>query len=154
MHVSNKERYIDPEKRPLWSISLIVLIIDKLCKKTEEINAIHEYYLIIAKKNKRKECLESLNGKNIKPVNLRKIPSVDRAIKIGESWSFFEVKGQKISLSKKGVAFAQELSRNKEIFIREKKYLTEIAEKEMNKKTIKNIRLGELFFIKSGNKKT
>lgn len=126
---------IDPELRPIWRISILVLVLSKLCRgSTASLKKIQVIYAIISSYEKRTAYLHDRLDAEI---NVRFDPLLDRAISIGIGDGFFELNSSKsILLTKVGKDFSSYIYKHSELFIDEKKFIASFTKSEFSDENI------------------
>lgn len=144
---NNRGTPIDPELRPLWRISLISLIIMRMCAGNKaNIKKIQALYSLVSSEKKRALYTERLNNKtNIPFINIRFDPLVDRAIDMGVGEGIFMLdEAKSINLTIKGLSFSKRIDSEKTIFLPEKEFMRQFKRNHFNDKTINTLLTGEL----------
>lgn len=134
---------LDPELRPLWRISLLVLIIMKLCSGNKaNVKKLQALYSLVASKKKREIFLSPMDNHYL--LNIRFDPIVDRAIDMGLGYSLFELDDAKsVILSDKGLAYGKRIEEDNCIFILEKEFMNKFKKSYFTDKRINDLITGE-----------
>jgi hypothetical protein len=138
---------IDPELRPLWRISIITLILFKLCSGNKaNSKKIQVLYSLVASEKKRNSYKSSIKNPNSTSIiNIRFDPLVDRAVDMGLGEMIFLLDDAKsIKLTEKGLAFAKRIDKDCNIFIIEKDFLSLFTKSYFNDAIINALIAGEL----------
>jgi hypothetical protein len=130
---------IDPELRPLWRISLIALILLKLCignkANSKKIQAL--YSLMASEKKRHAYYSNFSNSGSTLRINIRFDPLVDRAVDIGLGETVFLLDDAKsIKLTDKGLAFARKIDKDTDVFIIEKAFISHFNKSHFNENVI------------------
>ncbi|MGX9240710.1 hypothetical protein ACWXVW_05265 [Pantoea dispersa] len=126
---------VDPELRPVWRISILVIILSKLCRgSTASLKKLQVIYAIISSHEKRESyLLKRLNSE----INVRFDPLLDRAISIGVGEGFFEFNSAKsVTLTKIGKSFSLYIYKCSELFVDEKEFLEHFSKTEFSDEKI------------------
>lgn len=126
---------VEPELRPIWRISILVIILSKLCRgSTASLKKLQVIYAIISSHDKRESYLfKRLNAE----INVRFDPLLDRAISIGIGEGLFEFNSAKsVTLTKKGQSFSSYIYKCAELFVDEKKFLDNFNKTEFSDEKI------------------
>lgn len=135
---------LDPELRPLWRISLIVIILMKLCSGSKaNSKKLQALYSLVASEKKRQ--LYSSDTSDHISLNIRFDPLVDRAIDMGIGHHIFELDDAKsIKLTGKGIAFGKRVDKDTNIFILEKDFMNQFRKSHFTDKRINSLITGEI----------
>ncbi|PHZ60674.1 hypothetical protein CRG86_007040 [Photobacterium leiognathi] len=135
---------VDAELRPLWRISLLALILYKLCSGNKaNLKKIQVLYALVSSDKKRAAYRRGLfSSENI---NIRFDPLVDRAIDIGIGEKLFAIDDAKsIKLTPKGVKFAKKIDVDTNLFILESDFINAYSKSHFNDQRINNIIQGNV----------
>lgn len=138
---------LDPELRPLWRISLLILILSKLCSGNKaNSKKIQSLYSLISSEKKRNAYLLYLVGEcQSESINIRFDPLVDRAIDIGVGYGFFELDSSKrICLTTKGISFEKRIESDPNLFLIEKNYMKQFKKSHFTDQVITSLIAGDL----------
>ena len=138
---------IDPELRPLWRISLISTILLKLCSGNKaNSKKLQTLYSLISSQKKRQAYKKSITeGDSSTIINIRFDPLVDRAVDMGIGEKLFILDDAKsIKLSNKGLAFANKIITDNNIFTIEKEFINSFKKSHFNDNTINKLINGDL----------
>lgn len=126
---------VEPELRTIWRISLIIIILKKLCRgSSANLKKIQVIYSILSSKEKRDSY--SSNSGNAE-LNIRFDPLLDRAISIGLGEGLFELdEAKSIKLTEKGNTFSESIYSDKNIFLLEKEFIGLYSKSEFTDKNI------------------
>lgn len=135
--------HLDPELRPLWRISLLTLILMKLCSGSKSNSKkLQALYSLVASEKKRNLYTSDKNSHD--SLNIRFDPLVDRAIDMGIGHLLFELDDAKsIVLTDKGVAFGKRIENENDIFILEKNFINKFKKSHFTDKRINSLIAGE-----------
>lgn len=136
--------HLDPELRPLWRISLLILILMKLCSgnkaNSKKLQAL--YSLVASEKKRHFYTSDSTEQQSL---NIRFDPLVDRAIDLGVGHSLFELDDSKsVALTAKGASFGKRVENDENIFILEKKFMNNFKRSHFTDKRINSLITGEV----------
>ncbi|HGS4800661.1 TPA: hypothetical protein ACMDRB_000930 [Vibrio cholerae] len=136
--------HLDPELRPLWRISLLILILMKLCSGNKaNSKKLQALYSLVASEKKR--LFYSSDSTKQQFLNIRFDPLVDRAIDLGVGHSLFELDDSKsVVLTAKGSAFGKRVDSDKDIFILEKNFMNNFNKSHFTDKRINSLITGEV----------
>lgn len=126
---------IEPELRPIWRISILVIILSKICRgSTASLKKLQVIYAVISSQDKREMyLLKRLKAE----INVRFDPLLDRAISIGIGEGILEFNSAKsITLTKKGNDFSSYIYKYKELFVDEKSFLDKVNKAEFSDEKI------------------
>lgn len=126
---------IDPELRPIWRISMLVIILRKLCRNSSaNLKKLQVLYSILSSKEKRE--LYIINGTKSE-INIRFDPLLDRAISLGLGEGLFSLDSAKsIVLTDKGNVFSDKIYNHKAILTLEKEFISLYSKSEFTDKNI------------------
>ncbi|WDV29748.1 hypothetical protein [Aeromonas caviae] len=135
--------HLDPELRPLWRISLLVLILIKLCSGNKaNSKKLQALYSLVASEKKRLLYSSDINSHDF--LNIRFDPLVDRAIDLGVGHLLFKLDDAKsIVLTTKGIAFGKRIEQDDNIFILEKQFMNQFKISHFTDKRINSLITGE-----------
>ncbi|XNS81072.1 hypothetical protein AB6D09_017825 [Vibrio cyclitrophicus] len=138
---------LDPELRPLWRISLLILILSKLCSggkaNSKKIQAL--YSLVSSEKKRNAYPQSDKDEHSNKSINIRFDPLVDRAVDIGVGYGFFELDDSKrICLTQKGKNFGKEIQADSNLFIIENNYMKNFKKSHFTDQVITSLIAGDL----------
>ncbi|MBY8291492.1 hypothetical protein KW537_14435 [Vibrio fluvialis] len=136
--------HIDPELRPLWRISLLILILMKLCSGSKaNSKKLQALYSLVASEKKRH--FYTTDNTEQQSLNIRFDPLVDRAIDLGVGHYLFELDGSKsVTLTAKGAAFGKRIEKDENIFILEKSFMNNFKKSHFTDKRINSLITGEV----------
>jgi predicted transcriptional regulator len=126
---------VEPELRPVWRISLIIIILKNLCRgSSASLKKIQVLYSILSSSDKRDAYSKhSINAE----LNIRFDPLLDRAISIGLGEGLLELdEAKSIRLTRKGNQFSEKIYANKNIFELEKEFIESYTKSEFTDKNI------------------
>ncbi|MCS6123992.1 hypothetical protein [Shewanella baltica] len=138
---------LDPELRPLWRISLLILILSKLCSggkaNSKKLQAL---YSLISSDKKRKAYPRSGEGKDSNAsINIRFDPLVDRAVDMGIGYGFFELDDSKsVCLTQKGKNFGKKIEADTNLFVVENNYMKNFTKSHFTDQVISSLIAGDL----------
>ncbi len=138
---------LDPELRPLWRISLLVLILSKLCSGDKaNSKKIQALYSLISSEKKRKAYPRFDEGEHPnESINIRFDPLVDRALDMGVGYGFFELDDSKrICLTQKGKNFGKKIEADSNLFIIENNYMKQFKKSHFTDQVITSLIAGDL----------
>ena len=138
---------IDPELRPLWRISLIVLILVKLCSGNKaNPKKVQVLYSLVSSEKKRLAYIDKTNKSKRKySINVRFDPLVDRAIDIGIGNNMFELdEAKSVKLTSLGLSYGKKIEKDTNIFILEKAFMSQFKKSYFNDKIINSLLSGDL----------
>lgn len=135
---------VDAELRPLWRISLLALILYKLCSGNKaNLKKIQVLYALVSSDKKRVAYRKGLLS--CENSNIRFDPLVDRAIDIGIGEKLFVIDDAKsIKLTSKGVNFAKKIDVDTNLFILESDFINVYSKSHFNDQRINNIIQGNV----------
>ncbi|KAB1178932.1 hypothetical protein [Photobacterium damselae] len=135
--------HIDAELRPLWRISLLVIILMRLCSGNKaNSKKIQALYSLVASEKKRK--IYSSRSTNNEYLNIRFDPLVDRAIDIGVGHGLFKLDDAKsIVLTDKGISFGKRIEEDDNVFILEKNFMKQFKKSFFTEQRINSLITGE-----------
>lgn len=135
--------HIDAELRPLWRISLLVIILMRLCSGNKSNSKkIQALYSLVASEKKRR--IYSSRGTNNEYLNIRFDPLVDRAIDIGVGHGLFKLDDAKsIVLTEKGISFGKRIEDDDNVFILEKDFMKQFKKSFFTDQRINSLITGE-----------
>ena len=136
--------HLDPELRPLWRISLLILILMKLCSGNKaNSKKLQALYSLVASEKKR-HIYSSKRNNNVS-LNIRFDPLVDRAIDMGVGYGLFNLDDAKsIILTSKGTDFGKRVEKDSNIFIVEKDFMNKFKKSHFTDKRINSLITGEI----------
>lgn len=138
---------IDPELRPLWRISIISLILMKLCSGNKaNAKKIQALYSLVSSEKKRSAYLSNIfDSGSVSTINIRFDPLVDRAVDmaLGDRMLCLD-DAKSIKLTEKGLAFAKRIDDDNDIFIIEKKFIDQFNKSHFNDRVINSLITGDL----------
>ncbi|MEQ2026832.1 hypothetical protein ABLB84_13895 [Xenorhabdus szentirmaii] len=136
--------HLDPELRPLWRISLLILILMKLCSGNKaNSKKLQALYSLVASEKKRHLYTSDRNSHE--SLNIRFDPLVDRAIDMGVGHCLFELDDAKsVVLTAKGMAFGKSVEKDCNIFILEKDFMSNFKKSHFTDKRINSLITGEI----------
>ncbi|MFB9869154.1 hypothetical protein [Vreelandella sulfidaeris] len=138
---------IDPELRPLWRISLIALILFKICSGNKaNSKKIQVLYSLVASEKKRRSYRLIIEKEELNlSVNVRFDPLVDRAVDIALGEEIFILDASKsIKLTEKGLGFVKKIDSDSSIFTLEKDFLKLFSKSHFSEKVIDSLITGGL----------
>lgn len=139
-----KGAHLDPELRPLWRISLLVLILMKLCSGNKaNSKKIQALYALVAYEKKRE--IYSKNSNNVSSINIRFDPLIERAIDMGVGFNLLKIdEAKSIILTSKGIEFGKRVDSDQEIFSIEKAFMNSFQKSHFTDKRIDSLITGDL----------
>ena len=116
---------IPPEIRPIWKISLIALILFKLCRAEKASPKKILVVCSLVSSHKKMKLLVEDPTLNESQIEVRLDPSVDRAIDIGLGEKLFKLDELKnIQLTERGANFSRRIMADSELFLEEKCFMS------------------------------
>lgn len=129
---------IEPELRPIWRISLLAIILKKLCRgSSANLKKMQVLYSLISSADKRVRYFsEGAYG----DINIRFDPLLDKAISLGLAEGVFSLDSAKsIVLTNKGVALSNKIYKDPTLFVFEKEFIEKYSKSEFSDKKIDQI---------------
>lgn len=141
---NNRGSHLEPELRPLWRISLIIIIIIRLCSGNKaNSKKLQALYSLVSSEKKRK--LYNAYENNYTPLNIRFDPLVDRAVDIAVGHHLLELdEAKSIKVTNKGLAFGKRIEKDNNIFILEKDFMNQFKKSFFTDKKINDLISGEI----------
>ncbi|GIU51957.1 hypothetical protein TUM4438_43340 [Shewanella sairae] len=138
---------LDPELRPLWRISLLILILSNLCAggkaNSKKIQAL--YSLVSSEKKRKAYPGDGENAHQNASINIRFDPLVDRAVDMGVGYGFFELdESKRICLTQKGKNFGKKIQADSNLFIIENNYMKNFQKSHFTEQAITSLIAGDL----------
>ncbi|MEP0354418.1 hypothetical protein [Paraglaciecola sp.] len=138
---------LDPDLRPLWRISLILIILKKLCSgQKANSKKVQALYSLVSSEKKRNAYPVSNNAlASTKPINIHFDPLVDRAVDMGIGYDLFKLDDSKrVCLTDKGENFSKKIEADSHIFTVEKDYMSQFKKSHFTDKVINTLIAGDL----------
>ncbi len=129
---------VEPELRPIWRISLLAIILNKLCRgSSASLKKIQVIYSLIASNDKRTRYLsEGVNA----DINIRFDPLLDKAISLGLAEGLFSLDSAKsVVLTQKGLLLSNMIYKDATLFVYEKEFIKHYNKSEFSDKNIDQI---------------
>lgn len=138
---TSRPESIPGDMRPSWRIGLILLILSITSRGGKSsILRISVFNWALRNKVNQQNLLNLLN--NITSPDLiyfRNDPTLLRAIDFGIGFGYIDSLGDRVRLSIKGNKLVQQIMINKDIYIEEKKFLSEIGKSKINETFVKQL---------------
>lgn len=135
---------IEPEMRPLWRMALISLILLNLSSGHKSGSKKIQVLCSLVSSPEKMESYFSGSRDLFSRPNVRFDPLVDRTIDLGLAEQIFELEPSKsIKLTEKGLAFANMINSDSEVFLKEKEFMKRFNKSFFTDQVIENIISGE-----------
>lgn len=129
--------------RPLYKIGLITLILKLVCNGNKaSLNKLH-FFVWALKSERNINQIRRLISKdeNYSMLSWGVEPALNKALGFGVAEGLFGLKGDKYTLSSSGLLFYEKIKTDKELFVIEIDFLSEIGKRSVNEDFIKNLTL-------------
>ncbi|QDX29483.1 hypothetical protein [Dickeya poaceiphila] len=129
---------VEPELRPIWRISLLTIILNKLCRgSSASLKKIQVLYSLIASADKRSRYLSEGAFSDI---SIRFDPLLDKAISLGLAEGVFSLDTAKsVVLTNKGTLLSKKIYKDSTLFVFEKEFIENYSKSEFSDKKIDQI---------------
>lgn len=129
---------VDPELRPIWRISLLTIILNKLCRgSSSSLKKMQVLYSLISSTDKRSRY--SSEGA-CADINIRFDPLLDKAISLGLAEGVFSLDAAKsVVLTDKGALLSNKIYNDSTLFIFEKEFIENYSKSDFSDKKIDQI---------------
>lgn len=129
---------VEPELRPIWRISLLAIILNKLCRgSSASLKKMQVLYSLIASADKRSRYFSEGAFSDI---NIRFDPLLDKAISLGLAEGLFSLDTAKsVVLTNKGTLLSKKIYKDSTLFILEKEFIENYSKSEFSDKKIDQI---------------
>ena len=136
---------IPADLRPLWRISLVILILRKCCQRQRShLRRLHVLNWACSSPENRDEFVALLDGQILPDsIIVRYEPWLDRAIELAEGEGLLSRHGAVVELTPEGMEMASQIMADNRILAPEKEFL-EVVGRKASEKAIKELIEGSL----------
>ncbi|EBO5051104.1 MULTISPECIES: hypothetical protein [Enterobacteriaceae] len=129
---------VEPELRPIWRISLLAIILKKLCRgSSASLKKMQVLYSLISSADKRRRYFTEGGEADI---SIRFDPLLDRAISLGLAEGIFTLDAAKsVALTNKGTLLTNKIYKDSTLFVFEKEFIENYSKSEFSDKKIDQI---------------
>jgi len=129
---------VEPELRPIWRISLLTIILNKLCRgSSSSLKKMQVLYSLISSADKRSRYFSEGACADI---NIRFDPLLDKAISLGLAEGVFSLDAAKsVVLTDKGALLSSKIYNDLTLFVFEKEFIENYSKSEFSDKKIDQI---------------
>lgn len=129
---------VEPELRPIWRISLLTIILNKLCRgSSSSLKKMQVIYSLISSADKRARYFSEGAYADI---SIRFDPLLDKAISLGLAEGVFYLDSAKsVVLTDKGTLLSNKIYKDSSLFVFEKEFIENYSKSEFSDKKIDQI---------------
>ena len=129
---------VEPEVRPIWRISLLKIILNKLCRgSSSSLKKMQVLYSLISSADKRARYFSEGAYADI---SIRFDPLLDKAISLGLAEGIFSLDAAKsVVLTDKGTLLSNKIYKDSSLFVFEKEFIENYSKSEFSDKKIDQI---------------
>ena len=129
---------VEPEVRPIWRISLLTIILNKLCRgSSSSLKKMQVLYSLISSADKRARYFSEGAYADI---SIRFDPLLDKAISLGLAEGIFSLDAAKsVVLTDKGTLLSNKIYKDSSLFVFEKEFIENYSKSEFSDKKIDQI---------------
>ena len=129
---------VEPELRPIWRISLLTIILNKLCRgSSSSLKKMQVLYSLISSADKRARYFSEGAYADI---SIRFDPLLDKAISLGLAEGIFSLDAAKsVVLTDKGTLLSNKIYKDSSLFVFEKEFIENYSKSEFSDKKIDQI---------------